>query len=83
MLAIDEIAMWADPHSGGVPIVTHVHRAEVLSSSDKHPDAWFMAAGDHSRTSDTELHIPKMTIFVILRQNDHFETFALLFHQLF
>ena len=24
-----------------------------------------------------------MTIFVILRQNDHFETFALLFHQLF
>ena len=24
-----------------------------------------------------------MTIFIILRQNDHFETFALLFHQLF
>ena len=24
-----------------------------------------------------------MTIFVILRQNDHFETFALSFHQLF
>ena len=24
-----------------------------------------------------------MTIFVIMRQNDHFETFVLLFHQLF
>ena len=27
--------------------------------------------------------IDLMTIFVILRQNDYFETFALLFHQLF
>ena len=29
------------------------------------------------------INIPNMTIFVILKQNDHFETFALLFHQLF
>ena len=37
--------------------------------------------GDDEVSEVQELY--RMTIFVILRQNDHFETFALLFHQLF
>jgi spore coat protein A len=29
------------PYSGPIPVVPHLHGAEVLSASDGHPDAWF------------------------------------------
>lgn len=29
------------PYAGPVPVVPHLHGAEVLSASDGHPDAWF------------------------------------------
>jgi FtsP/CotA-like multicopper oxidase with cupredoxin domain len=29
------------PYAGAIPVVPHLHGAEVLSSSDGHPDAWF------------------------------------------
>ena len=72
MLAIDESVMWADPHSGGVPIVTHVHGAEVQSSSDGHPDAWFTAAGDHGRTYTTQNYTyPNSQPATMLWYHDH------------
>ncbi|KAJ7521933.1 hypothetical protein O6H91_19G075700 [Diphasiastrum complanatum] len=40
-LPVDATIHWANPKSGGVPIVTHLHGAEVESASDGHPDAWF------------------------------------------
>ncbi|KAI5084472.1 hypothetical protein GOP47_0000641 [Adiantum capillus-veneris] len=42
-LEIDNTIYWANPQLGGVPIVTHLHGAEVESASDGHPDAWFTA----------------------------------------
>jgi len=57
-LTIDQTIHWADPqymmgmrmtgpYTGPIPAVTHVHGAEVQSSSDGHPDAWFTADGRH------------------------------------
>ncbi|XP_024370037.1 multicopper oxidase LPR1 [Physcomitrium patens] len=54
MLALDKSIMWANPRSGGVPTVTHVHGAEAHSTSDGHPDAWFTAAGDHGNAYTTQ-----------------------------
>jgi spore coat protein A len=36
-----------------VPIVTHVHGAEVGSASDGHPDAWWTADGKHGPAYNT------------------------------
>lgn len=36
-----------------VPLVTHVHGAEVKSTSDGHPDAWFTANGQHGPAYST------------------------------
>jgi spore coat protein A, manganese oxidase len=36
-----------DTAQTNVPLVTHVHGAEVQSTSDGHPDAWWTAQGDH------------------------------------
>jgi FtsP/CotA-like multicopper oxidase with cupredoxin domain len=38
-----------------VSLVTHVHGAEVLSTSDGHPDAWFTANGIHGPTYNSEV----------------------------
>ena len=49
-LTIDKTIGWADPAQGGVPIVTHLHGAEVQSSSDGHPEAWFTPSGETGPT---------------------------------
>jgi spore coat protein A, manganese oxidase len=49
-LSVDQTIHWAnpngtmspDPYTGGVPVVTHLHGAEVTSESDGGPDAWFL-----------------------------------------
>ena len=44
-----------------VPLVTHLHGAEVLSTSDGHPDAWFTANakyGSAYTTNDDPLATP-------------------------
>jgi FtsP/CotA-like multicopper oxidase with cupredoxin domain len=43
---VDETVGWADPAGGGVPIVTHLHGAEVQSLYDGHPEAWFTPQGE-------------------------------------
>ena len=49
-LAVDQMVHWADPldtghtmdpYFGPVPLVTHVHGAEVQSDSDGYPEDWF------------------------------------------
>ncbi|BBN18699.1 spore coat protein A, manganese oxidase [Marchantia polymorpha subsp. ruderalis] len=45
-LTVDHSIHWANPKSGGVPIVTHLHGGEVLSESDGYPDAWYTSAGE-------------------------------------
>ncbi|KAJ7558934.1 hypothetical protein O6H91_04G062000 [Diphasiastrum complanatum] len=45
-LPVDSSIHWANPKSGGVPIVTHLHGAEVESASDGHPDTWFTEKGE-------------------------------------
>ncbi|KAG0577655.1 hypothetical protein KC19_5G170500 [Ceratodon purpureus] len=54
ILPIDRTIHWANPLHGGVPIVTHLHGAEVQSYSDGHPDAWFTQNGDHGPTYTTQ-----------------------------
>jgi spore coat protein A len=57
-LTIDQTIHWADPlgamamgtreaYSGPIPAVPHLHGAEVQSSSDGHPEAWFTSDGKH------------------------------------
>ncbi|KAL3699101.1 hypothetical protein R1sor_017123 [Riccia sorocarpa] len=45
-LITDRTIHWANPKRGGVPIVTHLHGAEVESIYDGNPDAWFTASGE-------------------------------------
>lgn len=46
-LTVDQMVHWAmpvttaDPYSGPVPVVTHLHGGEVSSQSDGNPYAWF------------------------------------------
>ncbi|MGD0423323.1 MAG: multicopper oxidase domain-containing protein, partial [Candidatus Bathyarchaeia archaeon] len=53
-LTVDQTVHWANPpglamdnpaamkrYAGPIPVVTHLHGAEVLSASDGGPDAWF------------------------------------------
>ena len=49
-LTVDQTIHWADPlhqmgsfapYSGPIPVVTHLHGAEVPSASDGGPDSWF------------------------------------------
>jgi FtsP/CotA-like multicopper oxidase with cupredoxin domain len=46
-LTVDQMVHWAmpvmtdEPYSGPVPVVTHLHGAEVTSQSDGDPYAWF------------------------------------------
>ncbi|MCJ7742779.1 MAG: multicopper oxidase [Methanoregula sp.] len=44
-----------DSAQKNVSLVTHVHGAEVLSTSDGHPDAWFTANGIHGPTYNSEV----------------------------
>jgi FtsP/CotA-like multicopper oxidase with cupredoxin domain len=59
-LTVDQTLDWADPlnqsstlavppppYSGPVPLVTHLHGAEVPSEFDGGPEAWFTATGLH------------------------------------
>ncbi|KAG0591033.1 hypothetical protein KC19_1G144100 [Ceratodon purpureus] len=72
MLANDESLMWANPQSGGIPIVTHLHGAEVHSSSDGHPDAWFTAGGSHGSTYTTQNYTyPNAQPATMLWYHDH------------
>lgn len=56
-LTVDQTVHWANPlglamdnpaatkrYTGPIPVVTHLHGAEVLSASDGGPDAWFTPA---------------------------------------
>jgi FtsP/CotA-like multicopper oxidase with cupredoxin domain len=56
-LTVDQTVHWANPlslamdspaamkrYTGPIPVVTHLHGAEVLSTSDGGPDAWFTPA---------------------------------------
>jgi FtsP/CotA-like multicopper oxidase with cupredoxin domain len=59
-LTVDQTLHWADPlkqmgtlpfppppYSGPIPLVTHLHGAEVQSEFDGGPEAWFTATGLH------------------------------------
>ncbi|KAH7296127.1 hypothetical protein KP509_26G010100 [Ceratopteris richardii] len=57
MFVVDDSLHWARPPDGGVPIVVHLHGAEVASASDGHPDAWFtFNATDTGTTFSTLEH---------------------------
>ena len=56
LLTVDQTIHWADPlhqmgaltpYTGPVPAVAHLHGAEVPSSSDGAPEAWFTPNGLH------------------------------------
>lgn len=63
LLTIDQTIHWADPlntgssmhmgsfqpYGGTIPTVVHLHGAEVLSSSDGAPEAWFTRDGLHGK----------------------------------
>ena len=55
-----------------------LHHAEVENGGTRHTPS-----SHHSPRSIFDSHIDFRAIFVILRQNDQFEIFAILFHQLF
>ena len=59
--------------------------SEVATNSedDKQEEGESEGTVGNSKGAEVESIKREMTIFIILRQNDHFETFALLFHQLF
>jgi FtsP/CotA-like multicopper oxidase with cupredoxin domain len=55
-LTIDQTIHWADPrhqhgsadpYTGSIPTVVHLHGAEVQSTSDGAPEAWFTSDGRH------------------------------------
>ena len=59
-LTVDQSIHWADPlnqmdtlpfppppYAGPIPLVTHLHGAEVQSEFDGNPEAWFTASGLH------------------------------------
>jgi FtsP/CotA-like multicopper oxidase with cupredoxin domain len=58
LLTIDQTVHWADPlnagtaftpYSGPIPSIVHLHGAEVPSSFDGAPEAWFTQNGIHGR----------------------------------
>lgn len=53
MLTTDPSLMQAAPKHGGVPMVVHLHGAEVDSTSDGYPDSWYTAMGDHGYAYST------------------------------
>lgn len=53
MLTTDPTLMRAMPKRGGVPMVVHLHGAEVDSTSDGYPDSWYTAMGDHGYAYST------------------------------
>ena len=62
LLTVDQTIHWADPlgqmgartpYTGPVPAVVHLHGAEVPSSSDGFPDAWYTPDGRHGKAYGT------------------------------
>lgn len=53
LFPVDPTLHWANPADGHVPLVTHVHGAEVISGSDGYPDAWWTAQGEHGSAYNT------------------------------
>lgn len=76
-LTVDQSLHWADPlnqmgtlpfppppYAGPIPLVTHLHGAEVQSEFDGNPEAWFTANGLHGsayRTFSTAA--PNATVY--------------------
>lgn len=68
LLTIDQTIHWADPlntgssthmgsfqpYQGTIPTVVHLHGAEVPSTSDGAPEAWFTQDGIHGKGYSTE-----------------------------
>lgn len=53
-LPVDRTLMWANPKKGGVPIVVHLHGAEVQSEFDGHPDSWWTSQKEYGLTYTTQ-----------------------------
>ncbi|KAL2609598.1 hypothetical protein R1flu_028171 [Riccia fluitans] len=71
-LTTDRSLAWANPPSGGVPIVTHLHGGQFQSDSDGHPNGWYTAAGDHGSTFTTMNHTyPNTQPASLLFYHDH------------
>ena len=61
-LTVDQTIHWADPlgkmgstspFAGSIPTVVHLHGAEVASTSDGAPEAWFTRDGRHGKGYST------------------------------
>ncbi|KAL2609727.1 hypothetical protein R1flu_028300 [Riccia fluitans] len=71
-LITDRSILWANPKKGGVPIVTHVHGAEVKSANDGQPDAWFTASGETGEKFFTQNYTyPNSQPATLLWYHDH------------
>ncbi|KAL2608728.1 hypothetical protein R1flu_027301 [Riccia fluitans] len=71
-LVTDKTLPWANPANGGVPIVPHLHGAEVESASDGHPDAWFTASGEQGPKFVTQnYNYPNSQPSTLLWYHDH------------
>jgi spore coat protein A, manganese oxidase len=62
LLTVDQTIHWADPlgkmgstspFAGSIPTVVHLHGAEVASTSDGAPEAWFTRDGRHGKGYST------------------------------
>ncbi|GJP29708.1 hypothetical protein CLOM_g19334 [Closterium sp. NIES-68] len=57
---------------GGVPITVHLHGAQVSSSSDGHPEAWYTHAGEKGPQFEShDNHYPNMQPPSTLWYHDH------------
>jgi spore coat protein A, manganese oxidase len=84
---IDQTVHWADPlgqegsvrpYSGPIPLVPHLHGAQVQSTSDGAPEAWFTSDGLHG-PGYSSFH-PTAPNAAIYQYPNHQEARALWFH---
>jgi FtsP/CotA-like multicopper oxidase with cupredoxin domain len=75
-LPVDKTLMWANPTDQMVPLVPHLHGAEVQSFSDGGPDAWWTFKGAVGSGFSTNGALSSTPDFVTDAANTPAKTFA-------